>query len=114
MSDAFRLLADARNGTWIAHAVRVDTGERFGIEVTADSERGATARLADWLEWQEAHAGALDALRRAERAYHRSVADRAFAAAGDTGARADDRLESLRAVDQARVRLDEVRARRPM
>ena len=72
-----------------------------------------------WLEWQRDHAAALAALQEAQRAYHRTVVDRAFAvggpqsAAGSPQSVVDVRQESLREVDAARLRLDEVRARQP-
>jgi hypothetical protein len=87
-----------------------------------------------WLEWQRDHAAALAALQEAQRAYHRVFVERALAssrqsalgsrqsAAGDQEATdssgasdrpATDVQEKLKAVDDARVRLDAVRARKP-
>jgi len=59
-----------------------------------------------WAEWQRDHAEALAALQEAQRAYHRvAVASQQSAVGSQTG--------SLEALDAARVKLDEVRARRP-
>ena len=72
-----------------------------------------------WLEWQRDHAAALAALQEAQRAYHRVFVERALASnrqpAVDSQQSAVDIpvSESLKAVDAARVRLDEVRARKP-
>jgi hypothetical protein len=59
-----------------------------------------------WLEWQRDHAAALAALQEAQRAYHRTVVERALA-------RETNVQQALDAVDAARVRLDAVRARKP-
>jgi hypothetical protein len=59
-----------------------------------------------WLEWQRDHAAALAALQDAQRAYHRTVVERALAKATNV-------QEALAAVDAARIRLDAVRARKP-
>ena len=59
-----------------------------------------------WLDWQRDHAEALAALQDAQRAYHRTVVERALAKATNV-------QEALNAVDAARVRLDAVRARKP-
>jgi hypothetical protein len=59
-----------------------------------------------WLEWQRDHAQALAALQEAQRAYHRTVVERALAKPTNV-------QEALNAVDAARVRLDAVRARKP-
>ena len=109
----FRLIATERDGRWRAHAVRIDSGDQFGPEETGTTEQDVRDRLTRWLEWQHEHAAALEALQSAERAYHRTVAGAAFAAEADAGANADLRRESIDELDAARVRLDEVRARRP-
>lgn len=95
---------------WTARAERDDTGERFGLEVTAATADAAVDQLRTWLEWQAEHAVALAALQDAQRAYHRAVADRAFAGPGSGP---DGTRDSLEAVEQTRARLDAVRARRP-
>jgi hypothetical protein len=59
-----------------------------------------------WLAWQHDHAEALAALQEAQRAYHRTVVERALAKATNV-------QEALNAVDAARVRLDAVRAQKP-
>ena len=66
-----------------------------------------------WLAWQREHAAALEALQQAQRAYHRTIAGSAFASAAEGPSAAEIQKESLDAVEAARVRLDEVRARKP-
>jgi hypothetical protein len=105
--DSYRVLTDERDGRWTAHAVRGDSGDRFGIEVAADSEEEATSRLSRWLEWQSQHMQALAALQLAEREYHRAMTDAAFGASAQPGG------DVLEAVNSARRALDELRARRP-
>jgi|GEM_PF-3279996 len=108
----YTLHATEQAGTATAHAVRVDTGDRFGIDVTGNSEPEALDKLTRWLEWQYAHTQALEALQQAERAYHRALADAAFATARDSNA-VDGSKVSLEQVDAARTTLDDVRGRRP-
>ncbi len=108
---SYRVIATVLNGQWTAHAVREETGERFGIDVTAPTEDEATTRLSSWLEWQREHTTALEALQQAERAYHRAIAGEAFATQAGAGAAT---RESLELVERARARLDDVRARRPL
>ena len=109
----YRIVAIARDGHWIAHAERVDNGDRFGVECAGDSEAEAISRTRGWLEWQAQHAEALAALQDAERAYHRTIAGSAFASATEGPSPAEMQKESLDAVEAARTRLDEIRARRP-
>ena len=71
----------------------------------------AIARLTRWLEWQSEHTAALEALQDAERAYHRTIAGSAFASPTEGPTAIELQKESLAAVEAARVRLDEVRAR---
>ena len=108
----YDLFAEQRSGRWIAYAVSVSTGERFGIECSGESDREAIERLARWLTWQREHADALAALQHAEQAYHRVLAGSAFAGPDEPSA-VELQKESLDQVEAARVRLDEVRARRP-
>ena len=107
----YRLVTVERDAQFTAHAVRVDTNERFGIETFASDPEDAERRLASWLEWQHEHTQALEGLQQAERAYHRAMAGAAFARPEDDSTEAA-RL-SLESVNAARARLDEVRARRP-
>jgi hypothetical protein len=109
----YRLQAESRDGQWIAFAARTDTGERFGIECAAASETQALDRISAWLEWQSEHQAALAALQQAERAYHRTVSATAFAGAADGSVTAALQSDSLDDVEEARRRLDEIRARRP-
>ena len=102
-----------RDGQWVARAVRADSGDQFGPEYTASSADGAVLRLTSWLEWQSEHAAALEALQGAERAYHRTIAGSAFANPTEGPTAIELQRESLLEVEAARVRLDEVRARKP-
>jgi hypothetical protein len=69
-----------------------------------------------WLEWHREHEEALSDLQSAQHAYHRTVANGAFAGTADgpsVAENADMQRDSLEALDAARVRLDEIRARKP-
>jgi hypothetical protein len=112
-SIGYRLVASARDGQWIAHAERTDSGDRFGIECSGASEDDAISRLAGWLEWQSEHRAALDALQSAERSYHRTIAGSAFASPVEGPTAIELQKDALEEVEAARVRLDEVRARKP-
>ena len=109
----YRLTATERDGQWIAHAEREDTGKPFGIECAGPTGDDAIGRLTAWLGWQSEHAAALDSLQTAERAYHRTVAGSAFANPSEGPTALELQKESLDAVEAARVRLDEVRAQKP-
>ena len=109
----YRIIAAQRDADWIAHAERADTGDRFGVECAAPTEPAAIERVMRWLEWQYEHAAALESLQQAERAYHRTVAGSAFASSTEGPSALELQKESLDAVEAARLRLDEVRARRP-
>jgi hypothetical protein len=109
----YRVLCAERGGHWTARAEREDTGDPFGEECAGASEQEAVARLRRWLEWQAEHAAALDDLQHAERAYHRTIAGSAFASPTEGPSAIEMQKESLEAVEAARVRLDEIRARKP-
>ena len=109
----YRVVADHRDGQWLAHAERMDTGDRFGIECAGGSEAAAVDALSRWLEWQHEHTAVLEALQQAERAYHRTIAGSAFASPNEGPSAIELQKESLEQVEAARVRLDEVRARKP-
>jgi hypothetical protein len=109
----YRVLCTERDGQWTARAEREDTNDPFGIECAGASEDDATARLTRWLEWQAEHALALAELQDAERAYHRTVAGSAFASPLEGPSAIEMQKESLEALEAARLRLDEVRARKP-
>jgi hypothetical protein len=109
----YRVICAMRDGQWTARAEREATGDPFGIECSGASEGEAIARLTGWLQWQSEHAAALDALQRAEQAYHRTIAGSAFASPTEGPTAIELQKESLDAVEAARVRLDEVRARQP-
>ena len=68
----------------------------------------------EWIAWQREHAAALEALQEAQRAYHRTVAGSAFANPSEGPAAVEVQKASLEKLEAARIRLDEVRARRPM
>jgi len=111
-TQTYRVSATARGSQWLAQALRAESGERFGVDVVAPTELEALDRLVHWLEWQFEHAQALDGLQQAERAYHRAMADAAFAVSVDqTGAGGGK--ASLATLDAARSHLDAVRGRRP-
>ena len=107
------LHATERDAQWVARAVRDDNGDPFGIECAGATETDAIARLTRWLEWQREHTDALEALQQAERAYHRTIAGSAFSSPTEGPSAIEVQKESLDAVEAARVRLDEVRGRRP-
>ena len=109
----YRLVATERDGQFVARAERTDTGDRFGIECTGASADEAAGRLSRWLDWQHEHAAALEDLQRAEQAYHRTIAGSAFASPTEGPSALEMQKESLEAVETARLRLDEIRARRP-
>lgn len=64
-------------------------------------------------DWQREHAAALADLQQAQRDYHRTVAATAFQGASEEPSAEEMRRASLEALDAARMKLDEVRARRP-
>ena len=108
-----KILCSEREGRWVAHAAREDTGDPFGIEFAGATELEAIERLTQWLDWQRDHAAALDALQQAERAYHRTVSGRAFANPTEGPTAVEIQRDSLAAVERARMRLDEIRAQKP-
>ena len=69
--------------------------------------------VSNFSTWQREHAAALAELQEAQRAYHRTVAATAFQGAAEEPSVEEMRRASLDALDAARIRLDEVRARRP-
>jgi hypothetical protein len=108
-----KILCAERDGQWVAHAVREDTGDPFGIECAGDTEQEAIERLTRWLNWQKDHAAALDALQQAERAYHRAVSGSAFTSPTEGPTAIEIQRDALAAVETARIRLDNIRARKP-
>ena len=109
----YRIVCAERDGRWVAHAERPDTGDPFGIECPGATKDEAAARMTEWLSWQSEHTAALEALQQTERAYHRTIAGSAFASPTEGPSAIEMQKESLEALEAARVRLDEVRARRP-
>ena len=112
-STTYRILAIERDARWVAHAERTDNGDRFGVEFSGASADEASDRVERWLTWQHEHASALDDLQRAEKGYHRTIAGSAFASPSEGPSAIELQKESLEAVEAARIRLDEIRARRP-
>jgi hypothetical protein len=109
----YRVVAVARGSEWVAHAERDDTGDRFGIECAGPTEAAAVERLSAWLTWQDEHAAALQALQQAERAYHRTIAGSAFANPTEGPTAIELQRESLDALEAARLRLEDIRSRKP-
>ena len=109
----FRILAIKRDGHWTARAEHDESARPFGIECSGPTETSAVDRLTRWLEWRSAHGAALDALQQAERAYHRTIANGAFADRTEGPIAVERRQESLGVVDAARARLDDIRAQQP-
>jgi len=109
----YRIRTLLRETTWVAWAERLADGARFGIECEAATEAEAAARLTRWLDWQAAHTAALASLQEAERDYHRTIAGSAFASAAEGPSPVEMQTEGLKAVEAARLRLDEIRARKP-
>ena len=71
-----------------------------------------------WADWQRDHAAALAALQEAQRAYHRVAVNSMQSTVGsqqsaDQQSAVVSREGALEALEAARVRLDEVRARMP-
>jgi hypothetical protein len=109
----YRIVVEPRDGRFVAHAERIDTGDRFGMECAGASEQEASVRLVGWLEWQCEHVNALEALRRAQQAYHRTIAGSAFASLVEDPSATELQTESLEQIEAARVALDEIRSRKP-
>jgi hypothetical protein len=109
----YRIVVTDRDGQWVARAERADNGDRFGAECAGASEDEAADRMARWLQWQQEHTAALEDVQRAERAYHRTIAGSAFASSIEGPSALEMQKESLDAVEAARIRLDDIRARRP-
>jgi hypothetical protein len=108
----YTVTADLREEQWTAQALHAESGERFGIECVGATASEAIDGLTRWLTWQNEHANAMRTLQEAQQVYHRTVAASAFGSERGSPA-VDLQRESLEQVEAARVRLDEVRARRP-
>jgi hypothetical protein len=66
-----------------------------------------------FVAWQRDHAAALAELQEAQRQYHRAVATTAFQGAAEEPTAEEMRRAALDTLDAARIKLDEVRNRRP-
>jgi hypothetical protein len=110
---SYRIIIVDRDGQHIAHAERADNGDRFGVDCAGVSRDDAAARLKRWLEWQYEHVSALAELQEAEHAYHRTIAGSAFASPGEGPSAIELQKESLEVLEAARLRLDDIRSRRP-
>jgi hypothetical protein len=110
---AYRLNAVERDGQWVARAEREENGRLFGAEYSGATEIAALDGLSQWLEWQHEHQKALEALQAAERAYHRAVAGSAFVNSAEASSASGLQKESLDVLEMARIKLDEVRNRKP-
>lgn len=110
-STDYRLTSDDRNGRIVTYAVRLDNGDRFGIEVNGTSVEDTQSTLARWLQWQYEHSQALATLQQAERVYHKAMAGAAFGATPESAA--EESRSAVEAMNEARTRLDEIRLRRP-
>lgn len=110
-STDYRLHSDDRNGRIVTYAVRLDNGDRFGIDVNGTSVEDTQSTLARWLQWQYEHSEALATLQQAERVYHKAMAGAAFGTTPE--AAAEESRTAVEAMNEARTRLDEIRLRRP-
>jgi hypothetical protein len=110
---SYRIVVTERDKQFVARAEHSETGERFGVECVGASAEDAASRLSRWLHWQREHASALEDLQRAEQAHHRTIAGSAFASPTEGPSAVEMQKESLAAVEAARLRLDDIRARRP-
>jgi hypothetical protein len=109
----YQLVATERDRQWLARARRLDTAKPFGPETAGPTEAIAIHRLTAWLLWEHEHAAALQALQAAERVYHRTIADSAFANPARGPDASAPQKETLDAIEAARIRLDGIRARQP-
>jgi len=66
-----------------------------------------------FIAWKREHTNALAELQEAQRAYHRAVATTAFQGAAEEPTAEEMRRAALETLDAARIKLDEVRGRRP-
>jgi hypothetical protein len=110
---SFLIEVTERDGQWTAVARREDSGDRYGPSISAATPNDAVGRLIGWIDWQREHAAALEGLQAAEAAYQRIVAGSAFYAGPEGPPPSELQRDALARLEEARVRLDEVRLRRP-
>jgi hypothetical protein len=72
-----------------------------------------TEKSPAWIAWQREHRAALEALQDAERAYHRAIAGSAFASPTEGPSSVELQKEALHRLEAARLRLDDIRRRKP-
>ncbi len=108
----YRVEAREQNGRWTAVA-RDASRVPMGPSLTGRTEDDAVDRVSAWLEWQHEHSVALEALQEAERAYQRLIAGSAFVAGAEGPSAIEVQKEGLSRLEEARLRLDEVRQRKP-
>ncbi len=108
----YRVEATERDGRWTAVARDAARGP-CGPSMVAATEEDAIERLSAWLEWQHEHAVALEALQETERAYQRMIAGSAFVSGPEGPSAIELQKEALGRLEEARLRLDEVRQRKP-
>jgi hypothetical protein len=100
-----------RQEIWCVEARQAPSGMRIGPTATAPTADEAIARLTRWLEWQRDHQDALTALQAAQQAYHRAIAGSAFSSG--LAEATELQQEALQRIEDARLRLDEVRQAKP-
>jgi hypothetical protein len=111
---SFLIEVTEREGQWTAVARREDSGDRYGPSISAAIPNDAVGRLIAWIDWQREHAAALEGLQAAEAAYQRIVAGSTFYAGPEGPPPSELQRDALARLEEARVRLDEVRLRRPV
>lgn len=110
---AFRIETVEREGQWMACAYRTASSDRFGPPQWGQTDAEATARMRGWLEWQHEHQTALEAVQEAERSYQRIIAGSAFADGVEGPSAIEIQKDALKVLEEARLRLDAARQRKP-
>jgi hypothetical protein len=111
---SFLIEVTEREGQWTAVARCEDSGDRYGPSISAATPNDAVGRLIAWIDWQREHAAALEGLQSAEAAYQRIVAGSASYAGPEGPPPSELQRDALARLEEARIRLDEVRQRRPV
>jgi hypothetical protein len=100
-----------RGDKWHANARKMPSGVRVGPTATGATADEAESGLVRWLEWQRDHEDALGALQAAQQAYHRAIAGSAFSSG--LAEATELQHEGLQRIEEARLRLEEVRQAQP-